>query len=361
MVSVILIVIAALIAVWQWQAAWSRAREININYRASQAQLDVEKDPTIALRFVERAWQLNKNKITTSAIYKIYRENSFYKIIARLEKKIESVVFSRDGRYIIAGIEGGSRRAWHWQGGKFKEIKNLNQRDLLAGISAKDERYNLTGKVEGNVQLWDARGSKYQDFIGHEGRLCPGSYAISPDGKYVLTGAEDKTARLWDLQGQEIPPFRGHNKFITAVAFSPDGKYVLTGSFDQTARLWDLKGKELTVFKGHGGIIYTVAFSPDGQYVLTGSADKTVGVWDLKGNCVQVFRGHEGAVHSVTCKFNRGHKFSGTDISREDQYVLTGSSDGTVRLWKIYPLEEFLTNGTCELLSPGKLKEYGID
>jgi WD40 repeat protein len=562
-VSVILIVIAALIALWQWQEASSRAQEININYRASQAQLNVEKDPTIALRLVERAWQLNKNEITTPAIYKIYRENSFYKTITLLEKKVESVFFSRDGRYIIAEIEGGSRRVWNWQKGELEEIKKYNS-DIANSKCPKNERFTLTSTPDGIVQLWDQKGIKFQDFVGHEGRLCPNSYDFSPDGKYVLTGAEDKTARLWDLQGnqwqvfrghesavtavafspdsryiltgsgdtlrlwelkdkelkyfagqgggvnsavfspdgqhiltgstdgtvclwdlqgnrlkvfnepgpgvtavafspegrhvvagfkngavrlwdlagkelwtvkgcgyeisavtfspdggkiltgsydktarlwdlngkelqvfkghkhrvtsavfstdgqyiltgsydktanlwdaggKELQVFKGHNNFITSVAFSPDGKYVLTGSFDQTARLWDLKGKELTVFKGHGGIIYTVAFSPGGQYVLTGSADKTACVWDLKGNQLQVFRGHEGAVRSVACKLNRGHKFSGADISRDDQYVLTGSSDGTVRLWKIYPLEEFLANGTCEPLSQEQLKEYGI-
>ena len=564
-VSVILIVIAALIALWQWQEASRRARKIKIDYQASQAQLNVEKDPTIALRLVERAWQLNKNEITTQAISKIYRENSFYRIIAHLPQEVKSAGFSSDSWYILANFHDGSTRSWDFKG---KKIPGFIARNPGKSYTEPfpDGQYPPLKSVDGMIRLWDETRKKYQDFIGHEGRVrC---HIVSPDGKYVLTGAEDKTARLWDLKGNQrqvfrghesavtsvafspdsryvltgsgdtlrlwelkdkelkyfvgqgrgvnsvvfspdgqhiltgsmdgtvglwdlqgnrikvfndsrpgvaavaavafspdgryvvagfkegtvrlwdltgkevwaikghkleisavvfspdggkilsgsydktarlwdlngkelqvfkghkhrvtsavfspdgqsiltgsydntaqlwdaagkkLEVFKGHNKFVTAVAFSPDGKYVLTGSFDQTARLWDLKGKELTVFKGHEDIIHSVAFSPGGQYVLTGSADKTAGVWDLKGNRVQVFRGHEGAVRSVACKFNQESKFSGADISREDQYVLTGSSDGTVRLWKIYPLEEFLKTGVCELLSPEQLKEYGVD
>jgi WD40 repeat protein len=563
--AVILVVIAALAAVWQWQVASTRACKIKIDYQASQAQLDVENDPTAALRLVERAWQLNKDEITTQAISKIYRENSFYRIIARLPQEVKSVGFSGDSRYIVANFHDGTTMSWDLTGKEITGFKAHNPGKTCAEFLP-DGQYPPIKSGDGIIRLWDEERNKYQDFIGHEGRVR--LHIVSPDGKYVLTGAEDKTARLWDLQGNPLQVFRGHegavtsvafspdgryvltgsgdtlrlwelkdkelkyfagqgrgvesavfspdgqhiltgstdgtvdlwdlqgnrikifndpgpgvaavaavafspdgrhvvagfkegtvrlwdlagkelwaikghkleissvvfspdggkiltgsydktarlwdlngkelqvfkghrhrvtsavfspdgqyiltgsydktahlwnlegkeqqvfeghNNFVTGVAFSPDGKYVLTGSFDQTARLWDLEGKEITVFKGHGDIIYSVAFSPDGKYVLTGSADKTACVWDLKGNQLQVFRGHEGAVRSVACKFNQGSKFSGTDISREDQYVLTGSSDGTVRLWKIYPLEEFLTNGTCELLSPGKLKEYGID
>jgi WD40 repeat protein len=558
-VSMILIVIAALIAVWQWQVASSRAREIKIDYQASQAQLNVEKDPTIAIRLVERAWQLNKNEITTRAISKIYRENSFYRIIARLTQEVKSAGFSSDSRYIVAKFHDGTTRAWDLRGKEIPGFKARNPGKAYVEVFP-DGQYPPLKSGDGIIRLWDEKRNKYQDFIGHERRVrC---HIVTPDGKYVLTGAEDKTARLWDLQGnplqvfrghesavtsvafspdgryiitasadmtlrlwelkdkelkyfvgqgrgvnsvvfspdgqhiltgsmdgtvnlwdlqgnrlksfndlgpgvaavafspdgryvvtgfkegtvwlwdltgkevwaikggkfeisavvfspdggkiltgsydktarlwdlngkglqvfkghkhrvtsavfspdgqyiltgsydktanlwdaggKELQVFKGHNNFVTSVAFSPDGKYVLTGSFDQTARLWDLKGKELTVFKGHEDIIHSVTFSPGGQYVLTGSADKTARVWDLQGNQIQVFRGHEGAVRSVACKLNWGHKFSGTDISRDDQYVLTGSSDGTVRLWKIYPLEEFLTNGTCEPLNPEQLNE----
>jgi WD40 repeat protein len=43
-------------------------------------------------------------------------------------------------------------------------------------------------------------------------------------------------------------------------------------------------------------------------------------------------------------------------FSPDGENVLTGSFDGTARLWKIYPLEDFLKNGVCEKFSEEQLE-----
>ncbi len=72
---------------------------------------------------------------------------------------------------------------------------------------------------------------------------------------------------------------------------------------------------------GHSGEITDVAFAADGSYLLTGSKDGTARLWDAQtGQHVQTFTGHKAAVSSVT-------------FSSDGAYVLTGSADGTARLW----------------------------
>ena len=45
--------------------------------------------------------------------------------------------------------------------------------------------------------------------------------------------------------------------------------------------------------KGHEGAVYSVAYSPDNQRVVSGSGDMTVRVWDVtSGETVIVLRGH---------------------------------------------------------------------
>ena len=43
--------------------------------------------------------------------------------------------------------------------------------------------------------------------------------------------------------------------------------------------------------------VTSVSFSPDGQYILTGSSDHTAKLWDLKGQELQAFSGHSDLCH----------------------------------------------------------------
>jgi WD40 repeat protein len=87
------------------------------------------------------------------------------------------------------------------------------------------------------------------------------------------------------------------------------------------------------VFLGHEGTVSGVAFSPDGQYVLSGSADGTLRLWDVEtGEEVRIFTGHDDVIWSVA-------------FSPDGQYVLSGSGlpgseDRTLRLWEVDTGEE---------------------
>jgi WD40 repeat protein/transcriptional regulator with XRE-family HTH domain len=74
-------------------------------------------------------------------------------------------------------------------------------------------------------------------------------------------------------------------------------------------------------FSGHNGQIYSVEFSPDGQYVLTGSQDGSARLWDVEsGREVRQFISHTGGVAAVA-------------FSPDGKLVLTGGNDGAARLW----------------------------
>jgi len=55
--------------------------------------------------------------------------------------------------------------------------------------------------------------------------------------------------------------------------------------------------------------------------VLTGSRDGTARLWNIEtGEQIRIFSGHEGWVNSVA-------------FSPDEQYILTSGTDGTARLW----------------------------
>ena len=74
---------------------------------------------------------------------------------------------------------------------------------------------------------------------------------------------------------------------------------------------------------GHNNVVTSCAFSPDGSQVLTGSSDGTARLWSItSGKEVKRFSGHEGGITS--CAF-----------SPDGAQILTGSNDGTARLWTV--------------------------
>ena len=75
------------------------------------------------------------------------------------------------------------------------------------------------------------------------------------------------------------------------------------------------------LFKGHVSHVFSVAISPDEKKVISGSDDGTVRLWDVKtGKQVMCLEGHTGGVRAVA-------------YSPDGKRVVSGSDDTTVRIW----------------------------
>ncbi|MDZ7955809.1 WD40 repeat domain-containing protein, partial [Nostoc sp. DedQUE09] len=87
--------------------------------------------------------------------------------------------------------------------------------------------------------------------------------------------------------------------------------------------LWNFQGQPLAEpFGGDLGGVYSVAISPDGQTIVSGGSEGRVRLWNFQGQpLAEPFGGDLGRVYSVT-------------ISPDGQTIVSGGDDGTVRLWR---------------------------
>ncbi|KJE90939.1 hypothetical protein CAOG_02164 [Capsaspora owczarzaki ATCC 30864] len=171
-----------------------------------------------------------------------------------------------------------------------------------------DGQYLATGSVDHFVELWNphtgkiAQDLRYQakdDFMLMESTvLCLG---FSVDSEMLATGAQDGKLKIWRVQtGEVLRRFeKAHNGGLTSVKFSRDNSQVLTTSFDQTIKLHGLKsGKTLKEFRGHVSFVNDAIITHDGQFVISGSSDGTVKVWDMRTTeCTTTVRPHSGVAN----------------------------------------------------------------
>ncbi|XP_054711947.1 WD repeat-containing protein 86-like, partial [Uloborus diversus] len=122
---------------------------------------------------------------------------------------------------------------------------------------------------------------------------------------------------------QEI---KDHKGGINCMVLSDDGSLLVTGSDDKTARMFSTLSDPtecLGVLEGHTGYITCCAVRE--QFVLTGSSDSTVRKWFIAtAECTAIYTGHNSRISRLLCA---------------GQLIFSSSSDHTVRAW-LFDLKE---------------------
>lgn len=291
---------------------------------------------------------------------------------------ITRVRFSSDGLRIISGSLDASVRVWDAFSGEIIATVRAHLLPVLAvgfipGHSAQDERgavnsadwRAISASRDKTLKLWDLQsGQELRRYKGHIGRvlcLAIAQWTEYEEGTgdpiqktYVATGSWDRSCKIWDLDSGSLlhelggkpdrntcPNSEGHENAVTDCCFSPDGSVLATGSDDETLRLWNLfTGEEIKVLEGHDNGITSVDYAANGEYILTASLDATLKLWDVSsesGGTRSYFDKKLNTwvnvrVEMATFIGNQDAVYEGR-ISRDLQTVVSGSKDGTVRIY----------------------------
>jgi WD40 repeat protein len=240
-----------------------------------------------------------------------------------------SVAFSADGTMLAVGGAFGIQLLEPETG------KELQKR--FGGVSdCVNVKFSSDGKwlaaargMHHRVDLWRVPNSEPEYQLPHEGYVV--CVAFSPGGTALASASRDNLARIWRVRdGKLLHTLEGHtDKDVNCVDFSPDGTVVASGGTDETVRLWrSSEGSLLRVLKTTGRV-GSVTFSPDGVILATTSIPNSndVQLWSVAdGVLLHTIEAHNDIVSHVM-------------FSPDGQMLLSGSRDGTVKLWSLAGLD----------------------
>jgi WD40 repeat protein len=205
--------------------------------------------------------------------------------LQRVGDKIEDVVVSADGKYVAQSNGFGAVVVDVESAKTLQQIKEAAASRLVLSPDCKFLAYSTLT----SLTLWDL---KKDVRIGSWEGSSRASFKVcfSSDGA-LIAACDDKSLRVWDVAVHKlvlsVPLSFEHD----SVALSSNGKMVAVGGAESKEKeprthhisMWSIATGEL--FGELKGLEYCVvkslAFSPDDQYLATGLSTLTCRLWDL--------------------------------------------------------------------------------
>ncbi|KAJ7320577.1 hypothetical protein JRQ81_020088 [Phrynocephalus forsythii] len=275
---------------------------------------------------------------------------------------------------VIAALHRGRPREMLANSDKVPCLVELSYAKQLTGCSGSS--YSFPGNMYQHIKM-------HRRILGHLSAV----YCVVFDrtGHRIFTGSDDCLVKIWSTHnGRLLATLRGHSAEISDMAVNYENTMIAAGSCDKIIRVWCLRTcAPLAVLQGHTGSITSLQFSPlvkdSTRYMVSTGVDGTVCFWQwdsisMKFNnrplkftekprpgvqmlCSSfsvggMFLATGSTDHVIRMYYfgsetpekiaeleNHADKVDSIQFSNNDNRFISGSRDGTARIWRFHQAE----------------------
>jgi|GEM_PF-873276 len=210
--------------------------------------------------------------------------------VLRTPDPVRLVAFDPRGELLAAGHCDGSITVWDLESRRprlsmTEEVLEQGSPPqfpkLVSMIYSPDGKTLIAGSGDGRIRMWDSdTGHLRGEWIAHT--TAVDVLAITPQGNTLASATcLEREVKLWELPtGRLRTKFRVEDIGVKALEFALDGATLTSVGAAKNFRVWDVRtGRVLARLRGSDGWGWTLNYSRDGNWLVSGGTDGMVGVW----------------------------------------------------------------------------------
>uniref|UniRef100_A0A452SNB0 p21-activated protein kinase-interacting protein 1 n=1 Tax=Ursus americanus TaxID=9643 RepID=A0A452SNB0_URSAM len=273
---------------------------------------------------------------------------------------------------------------------KWTPVADFTHHAHTASLSAVavNSRFVVTGSKDETIHIYDMKKKiDHGALVHHNGTItCLKFYG----NRHLISGAEDGLICVWDAKKWEcLKSIKAHKGHVTFLSIHPTGKLALSVGTDKTLRTWNLVEGRSAFIKNIKQNAHIVEWSPRGEKYVVVILNK-IDVYQLDTASVSGTITNEKRISSVTflsesvlavagdeevvrvfdcdslmclCEF-KAHENRVKDMFSfevpEHHVIVTASSDGFIKMWKLKQDKRVPPSLLCEVKTNARLTCLGV-